>query len=241
MTESLRKSTKAKNDFIADVTHELRTPLTVIRGTVETLEDGAIEDKVGGPALLNAMSRETSRLIQLVNQLLLLTRSDAGALSLDREPLDLENLIRERVGLLESLADQKGVKILISKSGEGSSLVNVDRSRIAQVLDNLLDNALRYAPEGSTIHLNNSRLGAFVQCSVADNGAGIPAEDLPHIFDRFYRVEKSRDRDSGGAGLGLAIAKSLVEAHGGSIEVKSEMGHGTRMIFQLPAVNLSEN
>jgi signal transduction histidine kinase len=208
---------------------------------VETLEDGAIEDKVGRPALLNSMSRETSRLIQIVNQLLLLTRSDAGALSLNCKPFDLEQLVKERSELQESLANQKGVIFRITPAGGGSCQVNGDRSRIAQVLDNLLDNALRYAPEESTIHITVENLGPLIQTRIEDSGPGIPGEDLPHIFDRFYRVEKSRDRDSGGAGLGLAIAKSLVEAHGGQIEVHSERGQGTKVTFLLPAVNLSDN
>jgi signal transduction histidine kinase len=241
MTESLRKSTKAKNDFIADVTHELRTPLTVIRGTVETLEDGAIDDTAGRPALLSSMNRETNRLIQLVNQLLLLTRSDAGALSLDREPVELEELAKERLVLMESLAMQKGVNLLVSSAEEGTCLANADRARIAQVLDNLLDNALRYAPARSTINIQLEHLGQWVQCSVSDAGLGIPAQDLPHIFERFYRAEKSRDRTSGGAGLGLAIARSLVEAHGGRIEAHSEQGRGTRLVFQLPAADLPAN
>ena len=241
MTESLRKSTKAKNDFIADVTHELRTPLTVIRGTVETLENGAIEDEVGRPRLLSSMSRETSRLIQLVNQLLVLTRSDAGALSLNLEPVDLEEIVRMRSTLMEPLAVPKRVKFQISNIKHVSCLVIADRSRTAQVLDNLLDNALRYAPEGSVILLKLENLGRSIQCSVEDAGPGIPAKDLPHIFERFYRVEKSRDRDSGGAGLGLAIARSLVKAQGGILEAYSTGGKGTRMVFQLPAANLPAN
>ena len=241
MTESLRQSEKAKNDFIADVTHELRTPLTVIRGTVETLEDGAVEDEVGRPGLLASMSRETSRLIQLVNQLLVLTRSDAGALSLDLEAVDLEELVHERSRLMEPLSLQKEVKLRISQKEDGLCLARADRARTAQVLDNLLDNALRYAPQGSEIQLKVENLGAWIQCTVADRGPGIPAEDLPHIFERFYRVEKSRDRDSGGAGLGLAIARSLVEAQGGSIRAQSDRGKSTRMIFRLPSANLPNN
>ena len=241
MTESLRKSTKAKNDFIADVTHELRTPLTVLQGTVETLEDGAIEDKAGRSGLLSSMSRETSRLIQLVNQLLVLTRSDAGALSLNLESVDLENLLHERVTLMEPMAIQREVKLQITTTGNSPYLATADRHRTAQVLDNLLDNALRYAPKGSDIHLRVAHLGAFIECAIEDAGPGIPAEDLPHIFERFYRVEKSRDRDSGGAGLGLAIARSLVEAQGGVIGVQSEPRGGTRMIFQLPGIDLPGN
>ncbi len=241
MTESLRKSNKAKNDFIADVTHELRTPLTVIQGTVETLEDGAMEDVVGKPALLTSMNRETGRLIQLVNQLLLLTRSDAGALSLDLKPVDLDKLTCERTGVMKSLAGQKGVNFRIAKSGVGPWLAIADQARTGQVLDNLLDNALRYAPRESEIIIHLENMGAMIQCTVEDAGPGIPAEDLPHIFERFYRVEKSRDRDSGGAGLGLAIVRSLVEAQGGSIKAFSIAKEGTRMTFRLPAANLSES
>jgi len=241
MTESLRGSEKAKNDFIADVTHELRTPLTVIRGTVETLEDGALDDEFGRSGLLASMGRETSRLIQLVNQLLILARSDAGALSLELETVNLEDLAHERARLLKSLADQKGLKFRLSQTGIGPCLARADRARTAQVLDNLLENALRYAPTGSEIQLALKDLGTTIQCSVADDGPGIPAEDLPHIFERFYRVEKSRDRDSGGAGLGLAIARSLVEAQGGRIEAYSKPGGGTRMVFQLPGAHLPAN
>lgn len=241
MTESLRKATKAKNDFIADVTHELRTPLTVIRGTIETLEDGAAEDPAVRPTLLSSMNRETVRLIQLVNQLLLLTRSDAGALSLEFQSLDLTDLARERAGVMEPLAVKKSLKIQITKSGKDPCLARADRARTAQVLDNLLDNALRYAPPGSQIQLSLKNLGNMIQCQIKDTGPGIPSEDLPHIFERFYRVEKSRDRDSGGAGLGLAIVQSLVEAQGGKVKALSERGKWTKLIFQLPAANLSES
>lgn len=235
MTESLRQSEKAKTNFIADVTHELRTPLTVIRGTVETLEDGALEDMEARTGMLASMNRETSRLIQLVNQLLVLTRSDAGALGLKFEIFDLEELAAERAAFMKTLAAQKGLKVQLSRTENGPSLVSADRGRTAQVLDNLLDNATRYAPQGSVITLALENRGDWVQCAVTDSGPGIPAEDLPHIFERFYRVEKSRDRDSGGAGLGLAIARSLIEAQGGEIQADSTVGEGTRIAFQLPA------
>jgi signal transduction histidine kinase len=241
MTESLRQSEKAKNDFVADVTHELRTPLTVIRGTVETLEDGALDDKQARAGMLAAMSREPSRLIQLVNQLLVLTRSDAGALSLKFEIFDLEELARERAAFMKTLAAQKDLKVKLTRTGNRPYLVQGDRGRTAQVLDNLLDNATRYAPEGSMITLVLERRENWIQCSVADSGPGIPAEDLPQIFERFYRVEKSRDRDSGGAGLGLAIARSLIEAQGGIIRAYSTPGEGTQILFQLPTEKLTEN
>ena len=234
MTESLRRSTRAKNDFIADVTHELRTPLTVIRGTVETLESGAIDDKAGRPGLLSSMSRETDRLIQLVNQLLILTRSDSGALSLNIEPVDLVDLANERLSLFESLAVQNRIQFQISKPDSGTYLARADRTRTAQIIDNLLDNALRYAPQGSQVILGLERKDGMILCAVEDSGAGISPEDLPRIFERFFRAEKSRDRVSGGAGLGLAIARSLIEAQGGSIQANSKIGEGTRVEFYLP-------
>jgi signal transduction histidine kinase len=187
------------------------------------------------------MGRETNRLIQLVNQLLVLARSDAGALSLNLEQVDLEDLVRERSALMNPLASQKGIELQISKSETGPFLATSDRARTAQVFDNLLDNALRYAPEGSIIQLRLDNLGSSTQCAIVDAGPGIPAEDLIHIFERFYRVEKARDRDSGGAGLGLAIARSLIEAQGGEIFAQSEEGDGTRMVFRLPGAILSEN
>jgi len=239
MTASLRKSEKAKTNFIADVTHELRTPLTVIRGTVETLEDGGLDDIRSRQGMLASMSRETNRLIQLVNQLLVLTRSDAGALSLQIEPVDLEELARERSALMEALAKHKGVSFNLKAAGP--ALVMADRSRTAQVLDNLLDNALRYAPAGSSISLSLEDQTDSVRCSVKDSGVGIPADDLPHIFDRFFRVDKARDRESGGAGLGLAIAKSLIEAQGGKLQAFSEIDQGSELAFWLPRADLPAN
>ncbi len=241
MTESLRKSTRAKNDFIADVTHELRTPLTVIQGTVETLEDGAMEDAAARTGMLSSLGRETNRLIQLVNQLLILTRSDAGALSLNLELVDLEDLSGERLALFEPLANQKNIKLRITNSDPNLCLATADRTRTSQVLDNLLDNALRYAPEGSEILVELMKTGGMIECSVTDSGPGIPDEDLPQIFERFYRVDKSRDRDSGGAGLGLAIARSLIDAQGGHIEASSKEGVGTRLTFHLPEAKLPNN
>lgn len=241
MTKSLLQSEKAKTNFIADVTHELRTPLTVIRGTVETLEDGALDDREARTGLLASMNRETSRLIQLVNQLLVLTRSDAGALGLKIEIFDLGELSAERAAFMKTLAVQKGLDFQLSRTGNEPCLVRADRGRTAQVLDNLLDNATHYAPRGSVINLVVEQERVWGQCTVTDYGPGIPAEDLPHIFERFYRVEKSRDRDSGGAGLGLAIARSLIEAQGGKINANSKLGKGTRITFQLPASNLTEN
>jgi len=238
MTASLRQAEQAKNAFIADVTHELRTPLTVIKGTIETLEDGALDDIEGRMPLLSAMQRETERLIRLVNDLLTLTRADAGVLQLQVHPLDLAELARLRCAHLAPLAATRQVQLHVRRANpEGSSpcFISGDADRLAQVLDNLLDNAIRHAAEGSTVEVSLEQVRENVECAVSDHGPGISAEHLPLIFERFYRVEPSRNRRSGGAGLGLAIARALLQAHGGWIRADSAPGQGTTITFGLPA------
>jgi len=241
MTASLRRSTELKNAFIADVTHELRTPLTVLKGTVETLQDGALDDKEGRIKLLDSMKRETERMIRLVNQLLVLARSDADSLDLEFQTFDLAVKAQERADILAPLASRKGVQIVLRVPPDADCHVSSDPNRTAQVIDNLLDNALRYAPPGSAVTINLERSGALVQCSIEDAGPGIPEKDLPKIFNRFYRVEAARDRESGGSGLGLAIAKALTEAQGGVIQAVSERDQGTCLSFSLPVPNLTED
>jgi signal transduction histidine kinase len=233
MTASLRQSDQAKNAFVADVTHELRTPLTVIKGTIETLEDGALDDLSGRGPLLQAMQRETDRLIRLVNDLLVLTRADAGALNLDIQPLDLAALARARCAHLAPLADR--CQVGLDVTGAEPAWAWGDADRLIQVLDNLLDNALRYSPPGSTITIALNSPEGEVECAVVDQGPGIAAEHLPLIFDRFYRTDASRNRQTGGAGLGLAIVRALVAAQGGRIWAESQVGQGTTLRFTLPA------
>ena len=236
MTDNLQHSEQARNAFLADVTHELRTPLTVIKGTVETLEDGAIDDPEGRVSLLASMQRETDRLIRMVNALLVLTRADAGALHLDLRPLELAELARSRCNQLAPLAATRKVDLKVT-AGEAGTCVLGDSDRLAQVLDNLLDNAIRHAPEGSVITVTTQREGEDVQCAVEDHGSGIPAKHLPFIFERFYRVDSARNRNTGGAGLGLAIVRALVLAQGGNIAARSVEGKETTITFQLPAAN----
>jgi len=237
MTESLRQSDQAKNAFIADVTHELRTPLTVIKGTIETLEDGALDDLTGRGALLASMQRETERLIRLVNDLLVLTRADAGTLNMHIQALDLGELARARCEHLNAIAFSHQVQFAVT----GTACVMGDSDRLAQVLDNLLDNAIRYSPERSVITVDISQNGDEGQCAVRDRGMGIPEKHLPFIFERFYRADASRNRQTGGAGLGLAIARALIESQGGRISAESTPGHGTTLRFSLPASQLPPN
>ncbi|MBL8078626.1 MAG: HAMP domain-containing protein [Anaerolineales bacterium] len=231
MTDNLRQSDEVKKAFIADVTHELRTPLTVIKGTIETLEDGALDDLEGRSSLLTSMMRETDRLIRMVNELLVLTRADAGSLHLNIQLVDLTELANMRRESLKPLAARQKVELKITGA---SYLVYADPDRISQVLDNLLANAIRHSPSDSTAGIELQAKNNGVECSVSDSGPGIPEKHLPFIFDRFYRVENSRDRLSGGTGLGLAIARALVTAHGGRISASSTEGVGTTVSFWLP-------
>ena len=233
MTANLLQSDQAKNAFIADVTHELRTPLTVINGTIETLEDGALDDAEGRGPLLVSMQSETDRLIRLVNDLLVLTRADAGALNLKIGCTDLGELARARCENLSALTASRRVALNVEVREQAE--VWGDADRLSQVLDNLLDNAIRHAPDGSSVTVTIQREGNEILCAVSDRGSGIPAQHLPLIFERFYRVEPSRDRHSGGSGLGLAIVRSLVLAQAGRVTADSAEGQGTTITFWLPA------
>ncbi len=233
MTANLRHSDQAKNAFLADVTHELRTPLTVIKGTIETLEDGALDDMEGRGPLLDAMQRETDRLIRLVNGLLVLTRADVGALNLRIERLDLAALARSRCAQLSILAHLRQVTLQVEAQGEAFACADADRA--AQVVDNLVENAIRHAPENSTVTVVLQAESSRLLCQVQDEGSGIPAQHLPYIFDRFYRADPSRNRSTGGLGLGLAIVKALVEAQRGGVSADSVEGEGTTISFWLPA------
>ncbi len=256
MAESLQQSDEAKKAFIADVTHELRTPLTVIKGTIETLEDGALDDAEGRGPLLASMEREADRLIRLVNELLVLTRADAGSLQLNLRSLDLAELARTRCEVFSNLATRKGIDFGVRELAPTSATAHpasamsrrtpnvlADPDRLSQVIDNLLDNAIRHSPENSTITVTVKPANEGVECSVTDQGPGIAARHLLFIFERFYRVEasRSRNRKDGGTGLGLAIARALIDAQGGHILAHSVEGEGTTITFWLPASQLPES
>jgi signal transduction histidine kinase len=180
------------------------------------------------------MQHETERLIRLVNELLVLTRADAGALQLNMQPIDLPGLIRARCQALSTIATGKGITLDCAADDQTNLRVQADPDRISQVIDNLLDNAIRHSSEHSTITISIQEKNAGLECAVIDRGIGIPAEHLALVFERFYRVDTSRNRKGGGTGLGLAIAKALVQAHGGHIRAESVEGQGTTISFWLP-------
>jgi signal transduction histidine kinase len=236
MVAQLRATERMRTDFVSNVSHELRTPLTAIKGLVETLRDGAVDDRKVRDRFLATMEDETDRLIRLVNDLLVLSKADSQALKLKREPLDVRDLIERSVHKLAPQLEEKGILVEVSAS-DGPQLVLADADRIEQVLVNLLDNAIKYSPEGERITVaidEGSPTPEMVSVAVRDRGLGIPAGDLPRVFERFYRVDQARSRDRGGSGLGLSIAKAIVQAHGGEITLRSEEGQGTTVRFTLP-------
>ncbi len=215
--------------FIADVSHELRTPLTAMQGNLEVLARGAARDPQLLQESLDDMRREVARLIRMVNDLLLLARNDAG-IQIRREPVELDTLLLETHRELRPLAGQVQLRI-----GEEDQVIVIgDRDRIKQALLNLGVNAIQHTPPGGIITLSLVRRDGYAALSVADTGYGIAPQDLPYIFDRFYRADRSRCHNGGGAGLGLSIVRSVVEAHGGQVLVSSEPGKGSVFTMLLP-------
>jgi two-component system sensor histidine kinase BaeS len=238
MIVRLKQARQVQTDFVANVSHELRTPLTSIKGTVETLREGAVDDVAVRDHFLATVESETDRLIRLVNDLLLLSRVDSDALQLHGRPLDLEEVVRVAVERLVPLAQARGVAVQVAGS-PGLPRVQADPDRLAQVLVNLLDNAIKYSPAGGVVTVRVDRQGERVQVQVQDQGPGIPAGELDRVGERFYRTDKARSRAEGGSGLGLSIARALVEAHRGELRIESREGTGTTVTVELlPASDL---
>ena len=217
--------------FTADASHELRTPLAAIRSIGETALHTP-GDQVNSRETIGSILEESDRLRQMIDALLILSRADTGETGLQRETVNLAELARETVDFLNVLAEEKHQSIKITANT--TVIAKVDRASVRQAITNLLDNAIKYAPTESDIHISvdvNNRDEAFIE--IADNGIGIPEQDLPRIFDRFYRVDKGRSREMGGAGLGLSIAKWAAEINGGRIEVESTSNQGSifRVVF----------
>jgi signal transduction histidine kinase len=222
-----------RRNLIAWAGHDLRTPLASIRAIVEALADGVVEDADTVERYLHTAQREVRSLSLLIDDLFELAQLEAGGLRLELSPNSISDLISDTIESFSELAARQGVTL------EGSAApsvdpVLIDAQQIGRVLTNLLSNALRHTPSGGTVQVRALATGEGVLVEICDTGEGIAAEDLPHIFERFYRGEKSRSRATGGAGLGLAIAKGIVEAHGGRIGVESTTGQGTRFFFILP-------
>ena len=213
----------------ADIAHDLRTPLTVIGGYVESMRDGILQPT---PARLSLIYAEIERLQNLVGDLRMLSQAEAGELRLNTQWIKPRALLGRAAALFRHQAEQQDVAIWV-EAGDALPEILVDEARMIQVLGNLLSNALRYTPAGGQITLRAESLNGKIEITVQDTGTGIPAEELPNIFDRFYRVDRSRNVQGGETGLGLAIVKALVESHGGHVSAESILGNGTAIRITL--------
>lgn len=230
MIEELARADQLRRNLTADVAHELRTPLSVVRAKLEGILDGVYEPT---PEQVEPILEEIHVLTRLVDDLRLLALAEAGQLPLEKEPLDLADLLSDIRVNFEPQAADRGITLALDLP-TALPRVRADRRRISQVLSNLVSNALRHTPAGGCVTLAAGVKEDAVEVSVSDTGVGIPPEDLPFVFERFWRRERSRSRGSGGSGLGLTIAKQLVEMHGGTIGVESVPGAGSRFWFRLP-------
>jgi signal transduction histidine kinase len=231
MADDLERAEKLRRSLVADVAHELRTPLSNIRGYLEAIRDDVVKPE---PATIQSIYEEALLLSRLVDDLQDLALAEAGKLNLVVQPEDVTAIISQAVLAAQAQAAAKGLTLSMETSG-GLPLCNIDAHRISQVLHNLLANAVAHTPAGGSVTVTAVPEDSRVIVSVVDTGEGITPEELPNIFERFYRSDKSRARATGGHGLGLTIAKRLVEAHGGTIIAKSEPGKGSTFTFTIPA------
>lgn len=227
----LRRVEKTRREFVANVSHELRTPLASVKAAVDTLQEGALEDRQAATVFLQRISSEVDRMARLVSDLLELSRLESGQVMPHLTQTDITRLIDEIRESLFMAAEAKEIAIEVDASPR-PLLVEADSDMVRQVLFNLLDNAIKFTQAGGRVTITARKRESGVAVTIADTGIGIAPEHLPHIFERFYKVEKSRA--GGGTGLGLAIAKHIVQAHGGEIRVESEEGKGSAFTFTLP-------
>jgi len=230
MAGDLERAEQLQRNMVADVAHELRTPLSNIRGYLEAVRDDVIKPDAD---TIRSLDEEAALLSRLVDDLQELSLAEAGELKLVCQSENISELIKQTVSAVQTQAAAKGLSVSIDLPDKLPA-VNIDSHRISQVLRSLLDNAVAHTAKGGNITVIARQQNNWVQVTVSDTGEGIPTKDLPNIFERLYRVDKSRARATGGSGLGLTIAKRLIEAHGGKIEVQSELGKGSHFTFSLP-------
>lgn len=229
----LRRLERVRQDFVANVSHELRTPVSSIKGYAETLLDGAMEDKGSCREFISIIYQDSNRLAALIDDLLDLSKIESGKMNIVLSPLDIRPVLDRSLRVLEQLIKTKGLTVSVDAPSDLPKVL-ADDKRLAQVFLNLLDNAVKYTPEGGFIRVGMSVNDQAVHINVADTGVGIPEKDISRIFERFYRVDKARSRDLGGTGLGLSIVKHIVLAHNGQVSVRSEVGQGSVFSFFIP-------
>lgn len=231
--DELKKLEAFRKEFIADVSHELKTPIFAAQGFVHTLLDGAVNDKNVRTKFLKKAAKSLDGLDILVQDLLTLSQIETGDIKMHFDQIDLIKLCEEVIDQFEEKAEKKKIKLLLDTSGAKAS-VHADWQRITQVMTNLISNAINYTPENGEVTISFEVTKKYVTTFITDTGEGIPASHLTRIFERFYRVDKSRSREKGGTGLGLAIVKHILEGHGTKAEVTSTVGKGSTFSFRLP-------
>ncbi len=228
----IRRLETMRRDFVANVSHELKTPLTSIKGYVEALLDGALEDKEHSRQFLKIVSEHAERLGQLINDLLDLSAIESQEVALNMTTFDLKGLVQKVLSNFQTQIGKQGLNIIDELSKD--LMITADRARMEQVLTNLIDNAIKFNKPGGSIKFSGRKIENKIEIVVEDSGIGIPATDVPRIFERFYRVDKARSRELGGTGLGLSIVKHIIEQHHGIVEVESSVGFGSRFLFTIP-------
>lgn len=235
--DELKKIEAYRREFIADLSHELKTPIFAAQGFIHTLLDGAMEDREVAEKFLKKAAKSLDGLDELVQDLLTLSEIETGSVKMKKESIDLYPMVSEVFDQLEKMASRRNIHLQLDRNVEKPMVVFADPKRISQVLINLVENGIKYGIEGGHVKVQLKAEKDGVEVSVSDNGPGIFEEDQKRIFERFYRVEKSRSKDKGGSGLGLAIANQIMEAHKTKIHLSSKPGKGSRFFFRLSAKN----
>jgi two-component system phosphate regulon sensor histidine kinase PhoR len=232
ITEAKRLE-QTRRDFVANVSHELRTPLASIKSVIETLESGALDDRAVTQDFLARADAEVDRMVQIVEELLELSRLESGQAPLAREPVDMGSVLSQAVERLRPQAEKKGLSLTLEVVPDLPPVIG-DADRLERAALNLIHNAIKFTPDGGSVGVSAALAEGAVTVEVTDSGVGIAAEDLPRIFERFYKGDRARGSGSGGTGLGLAVVKHVVEAHGGVVSAESQEGHGSTFRFSLP-------
>jgi two-component system phosphate regulon sensor histidine kinase PhoR len=233
----IRQLESMRRDFVANVSHELKTPLTSIKGFVETILDGALDDRATTKKFLTIIYQEAERLNNLIHDLLDISKLESGQGEVKHKPIKIAPLLDDILASMDNQLADKNITIIKEIKAE---IILGDEALLQEVIINLLDNAVKYTPAGGTVRLGTKQTETNVSFYVEDTGIGIPKESLPRLFERFYRVDKGRSREMGGTGLGLAIVKHIIERHGGKINVSSEFGKGSRFAFEIPSTPVKQ-